>query len=105
MDFWEQRMVEFVRRGERSKVQFLDTLNKSILPVQLRRIRQNDKTVMKELVLPPWLDWDLLYEWSLHHAEPSKGKECILCNRNSEQGSFYNDKFICEECLLNVKSI
>lgn len=97
--------MEFLRRGQRDRVQFLDGLKNSVLPMQLRRIQQNDKTVLKELVLPAWLDWDLLYEWSLHHAGPLKGRECILCNRNAEHGHFYNDKFICEECLLNVKGL
>ncbi len=106
MDAWQQRMLEYVRRGQRDRVQFLENdLKRSILPTQLARIQQNDKTVGKELVLPKWLDWELLYEWSFTVRNSSSGTECILCNRNSERGNDFNGKFVCDECFFRIKAM
>ena len=106
MDDWEQRMVALVRRGEGPRVQFLQhELKNRVLPGQLKRIQQNDKTVLKEIVLPDWLDWDLLYEWSLREPNPQSGVECILCNRKSKTGTDFEGKFICDECFFRIKSM
>jgi len=99
-------MVEFVRRGEGSRVHFFESeLRKRVLPMQLKRIQQNDKTVLKELVLPQWLDWDLLYEWSIRESHPAKGAECILCNARAERGMDFNGKFICDECFFRLRAM
>ena len=106
MDNWEQRMVDFMRRGEGLRVHFFEhDLRKRILPTQLKRIQQNDKTVQKELVLPKWLDWDLLFEWSLRESHPAKGAECILCNTKAERGTEFNSKFICDECFFRIRAM
>ena len=99
-------MVSFMRRGEGSRVQFLEhELRKRVLPMQIKRVRQNDKTVLKELVLPQWLDWDLLYEWSMRESTPQNGAECILCNRKAERGTDFEGKFICDDCFFRIRSM
>ena len=105
MDEWERKMIEFVRRGQKDRVQFLDKLHRSILPMQLRRIQQNDKTVLKDLVLPRWLDWDLLFEWSNRKKVVGKTRECILCNEAQEFGMEFKEKFICDNCFLKLKNL
>ena len=106
MDYWDEMMLDFIRRGQGDKKQFLESeLKKSILPSQLARIQQNDKTVLKELILPEWLNWDLLFEWGNRQQQVSKGVECILCNSLNERGKTFNGKFVCEECVLKLKSM
>lgn len=97
-------MVGFVRHGHKDRVQFMETeLKRRVLPSQVERIKQNDKTVLGELVLPKWLDWDLLYEWSLRIEAPKKGHQCILCNEYAERGTDFNGKFICDPCFFRIK--
>ncbi len=99
-------MVEFMRRGQGDRVHFFEhDLKKRVLPTQLRRVQQNDKTVLKELVLPKWLDWDLLYEWGLRESNPQKGCECILCNKLAERGNDFEGKFICDGCFFKIKAM
>jgi len=99
-------MIEFVKRGERDKVAFLENeLKNRVLPMHLERIRQNDKTVQKDLVLPNWVDWDLLYEWAMRMQVPKKGVQCILCNEYAERGTDFNSKFICDSCFFRIKSM
>ncbi len=104
MDNWEEKMLLLVKHGHRDRVKFLETLHKSVLPLQLKKIQQNDKTVLKDLVLPSWLDWDLLYEWSLRSELIQSARECILCNKEQEFGMEFNEKFICENCFLKLKN-
>ena len=105
MDQWDEKMVEMVRRGQRDRVKHLEKLHKSILPMQLKRIQQNDKTVLKDLVLPSWLGWDLLYEWSNRKKVVGKTRECILCNEAQEFGMEFKEKFICDNCFLRLKNL
>ena len=100
------KMAQLVRHGHKDRVRFLESgLIRSVLPTQLARIRQNDKTVLKELVLPPWLDWDTLYEWSFRVKPTESGTECILCNKNARRGTTFENKFICDECLFKIRGM
>lgn len=105
MDNWEKKRIEFVKRGQNDRIKFLENLTKTVLPVQLKRIQQNDKTVLKELVLPNWLEWELLYDWSNRYRALEKARECILCNELQESGMDFKEKFICENCFLRLKNI
>ncbi len=105
MDLWEQRLFEMIKRGQKDRIKYLNDLHKSIIPSHVRRIQQNDKTVLKELVLPPWLNWDLLYEWSQQRRIMENARECILCNELSEHGMEFKEKFICENCFLKLKNL
>ncbi len=105
MTKFEEKMLEFLRKGDEEKVKWMRSLNKTVLPSQLRRIQQNDKTVLFEMVLPKWADWSLLYDWGQSRNSPTKGKICILCNLAAENGINYLEKHICESCFLKLKNM
>ena len=101
---FDEKLVELTRRGDAEKAKWLKNIAKNILPSQIIRIQQNDKTVLKELVLPKWVDWDLLYGWAMERA-PEKGRQCILCNGLEEQGLDFREKFICGKCIFALKNL
>ena len=105
MDPWEQKMVDFIRHGHKDRVEYLKTLDKAILPSQLKRIQQNDKSIAEDLVLPEWMEWDLLYEWAQRQKTGEKGRTCILCDQEMENGMDFNEKFVCENCFLKIKNM
>ena len=102
MDF-QERMDEWLRHGEKDKVNYINSLNKKILPSIVQRIQQNDRNVLKEIVLPKWLSWEMLFEWS-QTQKVGMGRRCILCNSLQENGMDFNQKFICERCFLKIKN-
>ncbi len=103
MERFEEKMIEFTRKGDMEKVKWMKNVDRIILPNQLKRIQQNDKTVLRELVLPKWVRWDLLYEWA-NNKKIRNGRLCILCNEHSENGMDFNEKYICENCFLKIKN-
>ncbi|MFH1391653.1 MAG: hypothetical protein ABIH20_05055 [Candidatus Diapherotrites archaeon] len=105
MDTWEQKMVEFLRHGQKERVDYFEKLRKSIFPTQLKRIQQNDKTVLKEMVLPKWMNWELLYEWANRHRVLDNPRNCILCNEENDAGIDFKEKFICDYCFLKLKNL
>lgn len=104
MEDFEARKLEMIRRGQRDRVAFLENLRKQIPPSQVLRIQQNDKSVLKDLVMPKWMDWDTLFLWS-NQYEVKAGRPCILCNAQSEHGIDFREKWICEACFLKLKDI
>lgn len=94
-----------MRKGDTDKVKWLKKLDKVILPSHVKRIIQNDKTVLMEMVIPRWVDWPLLTDW----AKGKKGNVgeplCILCNNASKNGITYLEKHICESCFLKLKHL
>ena len=103
-DIFESMKLEMIRRGQGDRVTFLENLPKQIPPSQILRIQQNDKTVLKDMVLPKWLEWDTLFLWSNQYAI-GKGRPCILCNRHEEHGLDFKEKWICEGCFLKIKDL
>ena len=104
MDRFEDKLLELTRRGDIEKVKWMKNINRIILPTQIKRIQQNDKTVLRELVLPKWVSWDLLYEWA-NSKKVVEGRRCILCNEYSENGLDFLEKYICENCFLKIKNL
>ena len=82
----------------------IENIEKFVLPSQVKKIQQNDKTVLKELVLPAWVNWELLYDWA-STKKTGSGKTCILCNLDAGNGVFFLEKYICESCFLKLKNI
>lgn len=99
----EKQKIEWMRKGALDRVKFLESMDKTILPSQMKRIQQNDKTVLIEMVLPKWVKWDLLREWAKNAKVKGKGRRCILCAETSASGIDFNEKFICEHCFLKLK--
>ncbi|MCX8158168.1 MAG: sigma factor G inhibitor Gin [Candidatus Diapherotrites archaeon] len=104
MDRIEKLITEYTRKGQLDKANFLKNLDKVLLPSTIQRIQQNDKTVLKEIVLPKWVDWELLYEWA-NSKKIKNGRTCILCNESSETGIDFKSKFICDNCFLRLKNL
>jgi len=94
-----------IRRGHKNRVEYLESLKEKVLPSQIKRIQQNDKSVKKDLVLAHWMDWDTLYEWSQTLKVNAKGADCILCDKEMPNGMTINDKFVCENCFLKIKNM
>lgn len=104
MGKFETRKNELLRKGEIGKVRWLENIEKAILPSQFKRIRQNDKTVLKELVLPSWVKWDTIYDFATTKKN-NEGKTCILCNLEHENGVYFIEKYVCESCFLKIKNL
>ena len=105
MDHYEGQMLGFMQKRQLDRVKFMEHLGKNILPQQIKRVQQNDKSVLKELVLPKWLGWDLLYEWAMRFQVIENPRECVLCNETAELGIDYNQKFVCERCFFRIKGM
>lgn len=103
-ELFERKMHELMRRGDKEKVAFLKSLEKNMLPSQIERIQGNDRSVLKELVVPRWVSWDLLYDWAISKKR-RKGRRCILCSELNEVGIDFKEKFICEHCFLKLKNL
>src|SRR3989338_9817545 len=104
MDSWEQKKMDFIRRGQKDRIEFFESLAKGMLPSQIKRIQQNDKGVLKEIVLPEWLKWDTLFEWSNTLRVTERGVPCILCGNETKNWIEFKEKYICEDCFLKIKN-
>ncbi len=103
-ELFDEKVLELMRRGAKEKADYLKNLDNIILPSFVKRIQQNDKTVLKEIVVPGWVSWDLLFDWA-NSKKAKKGRRCILCNELEENGIDYNNKFVCERCFLKIKNM
>lgn len=103
-EIFENKLLELARRGDTEKANYLKSLDNTVLPSFVKRIQENDKTVLKEMVVPKWVSWDLLYDWALSKKNAS-GRRCILCGELNEVGIGFNNKFICEHCFLKLKNM
>ena len=104
MGIFDERKNEFYRKGAIDRVKWMEGLKKTILPSQLKKIQQNDKTVLQEIVLPKWANWELIYDWAQTHNSQT-GRRCIFCYEPHENGADYMEKFICENCFLKIKNM
>lgn len=100
--FFDEALREFERKGDLQKANILKGLSSRIRPSQLARIKDNDKGVLHELFLPKWLSWDILYSWALEEA--SGKNACVICGTASEQGIRFKEKFLCADCLYQLKN-
>jgi len=100
MDLLEKTIIELTRKGDQEKLRVLKKLDQLILPSQRKRIAQNDKSVLAELMLPKWLSWDLLYTWAC--KKELKGNVCVFCNKPAE-GINFKGKHVCWECVSEIK--
>lgn len=102
---FEKTLNEYLRRGDIEKAKILQTLDKRVMGSQIQRILRNDKTVLKEMVLPSWLNWELLKAWAEQSTAAQAGSLCALCSSLKETGISFHDKFICEQCYREMKTI
>ena len=100
MSLYETVLIELKRKGDEKKVKWLEGLDKRISLTQKKRIQENDLEVMQELFAPKWVSWEILFDWA------TKGKEtknCILCNKEDHLGINFKGKFVCANCLFEIK--
>src|SRR3989344_8665708 len=101
--FFEEQYTELRRKGAKEKYLWMENLDLKILPSQKKRIQANDKTVLRELIIPKWVSWELLYSWATKEMGVENGKECIICNQSQEFGIKMENKFICQNCFIKLK--
>ena len=102
---FEEKVMELTRKGAMDKVRLLQGLRKKVMASQLKKIHAGDKRVMRELFLPKWVSWDLLFDWASDFKEQGSGRECVLCGNKSEVGMDFNEKFICDSCFVKLKNL
>ena len=98
-------MLEYTRRGEEDKARYIKNLDKSLLPSQRARVLSNDSSVWHELVVPKWLDFDMLREWIMLKDKPANREMCTFCNSYSENLLNLNGKYVCRECGEKIKEM
>jgi len=104
--YFEKKMVEYTRRGNIDKMRWMKNIQRVIMPQYVKRIQQNDKTVMTELVMPSWVTWELIYDWAMSQKHANRdGRMCILCGNTAELGIDFNEKYICEHCFIKLKHL
>jgi hypothetical protein len=103
-EMFNQKVLELTKHGEMKKAACLNSLDNTILPSYVRRIQQNDRTVMKDLVLPNWVTWELLLDWAESKKSPSE-RRCALCEEMHDLGMDFNNKFVCEHCFMKMKNM
>lgn len=103
--FFEEQYLEYRRRGAKEKYSWMENIDLKILPSQKKRIQANDKTVLKELIIPQWVNWELLFSWATKETFNQTGKECIICNNTNELGIKIENKFICQNCFVKLKQM
>ena len=105
LSLFEERLSELKRKGDVEKVSFLEKLHKKIMPSQLERIQANDKTVLRELFIPKWVDWELLQAWANRFRAEKPGLFCVFCSQPNELGINFFEKFVCETCFFKIKKL
>ena len=104
MGVFEDKYLEFQRRGAIDKIKWMERIDKAIMPSLKKRIQQNDKTVLRELVLPAWVNWEMLYDWATS-AMAREGKNvCVLCTEFGE-GVNFKGKHVCWTCFNEMKAV
>ena len=104
MGLYEEKLLDLKRKGAENKWRFLEALDKKVLPSQKKRIQQNDKSVWRELVLPGWMSWELLFDWATQGLEKEGKQVCLFC-RGFNPGINFKGKHVCWECFNEMKSV
>ena len=103
--YFDKKMSEYMRKGNIDKTRWMQNIGNVILPHYVKRIQQNDKTVMRELILPEWVSWNLIYDWAMQQRHADGTRDCILCGEQSELGIDFNEKYICDNCFIKLKHL
>ena len=98
----EEMIIKFHRVGALDRARWLETIDQKIPRSFKERIKLNDKKVLRELILPTWIEWDFLREWALSE---SAGEDCHFCGKNVEKYSIHRDNVICNNCIDEIKQL
>ena len=105
MSLYEDTKLRFLQRGLMDKVKYLENLHNVVPPSAVKRIQQNDKTILNEVLLPAWLKWDVVYSWATTKVMPENGRRCIFCDNASEIGIAFREKWMCDNCVVRIKDL
>lgn len=100
---FEKTYKELSLKRDVDRLKMLDNLDKTILASAKKRIQQNDRTVMQEIVVPKWINWDLLRSWA--GADSGKSPNCAICDGQFEKGVSYKNRFVCETCFTGLRNL
>lgn len=103
--YFDKKMLEYTRKGMVDRLKWMKNIHRVIIPQYVKRIQSNDKTVLNELVLPNWVNWNLLYDWAMNRPHMDGHRLCILCGEPAELGVDFNEKYICEHCFIKLKNL
>jgi len=103
-NIFEEKLLDFKRKGDQEKVRFLEKLDNIIQKSQKKRIQANDKTILDEVIIPKWVPWEILYSWATRE-KGVKGKRCVFCSEVHELGVNLKEKFVCHDCFFELKSL
>jgi hypothetical protein len=62
VDPFEVKLVDWTRKGAEERVSLIESLPRKLLQSQKQKILQGDETIMQDLFLPKWFNWELLQE-------------------------------------------
>jgi hypothetical protein len=102
MDNIDTMILKFQRVGERNKAKWLETIDQKIPPSFKERIKNNDKSITRELILPEWVTWDLLRQWAL---EESTEEQCTACHNVASKFVVFKNAIICDECMDELRKL
>ena len=98
---FEQIINNYLRKGLVGRADYLRKLDSLILPIHKKMIQENDRSVLRELILPKWMEWDVLVAWANKDIE--EHSRCLFCNRPAEYE--YKGQNICSKCISALKKI
>jgi len=98
----EEMAMKLQRTGQLERARWLQTIDQKIPPLFKRRIIENDKSVLRELIMPSWVTWDFLRDWALEDADEIR---CSACGLVTENFTNYKNITICNECLENLRKM
>lgn len=98
----EEMILKCERTGQHEKARWLKTIDQRIPPSFKKRIVENDKTVLRELIMPKWVTWEFLRSWALDDAPEVR---CSACNLVTEDFVNFKNIVLCKDCLENLRKM
>lgn len=98
----EDLILKFQRSGANDKASWLSSIDRRIPPSFKNRIVKNDKSILRELILPSWVSWDLLRDWAL---EDENDAICTICGESKKEFINVRSATVCKDCVKEIKRL
>ena len=98
---FDKLIDSYMRKGLMGRVDYLKRLDKLVLNSHKKQIFNNDKSVLRELILPSWIDWETLRIWVQRDEEATRN--CLFCKKTTEKE--FKGKSICDKCISAIKKL
>jgi hypothetical protein len=98
----DEIILQWHRIGQKDRARWLETIDIRIPNSFKERIKQNDKKVLQELILPTWLEWDILRTWAL---EGDDSATCNICGSVTEKFTNVKNATVCGDCIREIKNV